>query len=157
MHRRIVRRKTVINTQGSTFQIGFKKYAACRRCTRRLIIDEAFSGGPAGLLYGFLIVWAGTAAVFASLGELVSMYASNQLYSASTKLCRAPTAGGQYYWVSMLAPRSSRKFFSYVTGRFKSLRSNLAGADELQAGSQLGGGRLMSRRSPTFLGRSSKG
>ena len=37
--------------------------------------DEAISGGPAGLLYGFLIVWAGTAAVFTSLSELASMYA----------------------------------------------------------------------------------
>lgn len=59
------------------------------------------NGGPAGLLYGFIIVWAGTAAVFASLSELASM---------------APTAGGQYHWVSMLAPHHSRKFFSYVTG-----------------------------------------
>lgn len=40
-----------------------------------LIIDDACSGGPAGLLYGFIIVWAGTAAVFASLSELASMYA----------------------------------------------------------------------------------
>lgn len=40
-----------------------------------LIIDEALSGGPAGLLYGFIIVWAGTAAVFATLSELASMYA----------------------------------------------------------------------------------
>ena len=40
-----------------------------------LIIKGAFSGGPAGLLYGFIIVWAGTAAVFASLSELASMYA----------------------------------------------------------------------------------
>lgn len=38
-------------------------------------IDEIFSGGPAGLIYGFILVWAGTAAVFASLSELASMYA----------------------------------------------------------------------------------
>lgn len=30
--------------------------------------------------------------------------------------CRAPTSGGQYHWVSMLAPRSSRKFLSFLTG-----------------------------------------
>ncbi len=41
------------------------------------MIDEAFSGGPAGLIYGFIIVWAGTAAVFASLSELASMYDYN--------------------------------------------------------------------------------
>lgn len=38
------------------------------------MINEAFSGGPAGLLYGFILVWAGTAAVFASLSQLASMY-----------------------------------------------------------------------------------
>lgn len=77
---------TVLTTWEATlnlFQLGFK------------------NGGPAGLLYGFIIVWAGTAAVFATLSELASM---------------APTAGGQYHWVSMLAPHSSRKFFSYITG-----------------------------------------
>ncbi|CAD6574116.1 MAG: hypothetical protein ASARMPREDX12_006387 [Alectoria sarmentosa] len=98
-------------------------------CTVLTTWEATLNGGPAGLIYGFIIVWAGTAAVFASLSELASM---------------APTAGGQYHWVSMLAPHSSRKLFSYVTGRFKSLRSSLAGSDDLQAGSQLGGGRLMS-------------
>lgn len=29
---------------------------------------------------------------------------------------RAPTAGGQYHWVSMLAPSRSQKFLSYITG-----------------------------------------
>ncbi|OAQ97744.1 hypothetical protein LLEC1_00414 [Akanthomyces lecanii] len=28
----------------------------------------------------------------------------------------APTSGGQYHWVSMMAPRSSAKFLSYITG-----------------------------------------
>jgi hypothetical protein len=28
-----------------------------------------------------------------------------------------PTAGGQYHWVSLLAPASSRKFLSYITGQ----------------------------------------
>lgn len=32
------------------------------------------NGGPAGLLYGFLLVWLGYAAVVASMGELVSMW-----------------------------------------------------------------------------------
>lgn len=39
--------------------------------------------------------------VFATLSELVSM---------------APTSAGQYHWVSMLAPSSSRKFLGYMTG-----------------------------------------
>ena len=59
------------------------------------------NGGPAGLVYGFLVIWIGNLSVFSTLSELVSM---------------APTSGGQYHWVSMLAPRSSAKFLSYVTG-----------------------------------------
>lgn len=35
--------------------------------------DSGDSGGPAGLVYGFLFVWAGTLATYASLGELASM------------------------------------------------------------------------------------
>lgn len=46
-------------------------------------------------------MWLGNLSVFAALSELVSM---------------APTAGGQYHWVSMLAPRSCSKFLSYITG-----------------------------------------
>lgn len=59
------------------------------------------NGGSAGVIYSFLLVWLGNLSVFSTLSELVSM---------------APTSGGQYYWVSMLAPRSSAKFLSYVTG-----------------------------------------
>ena len=35
--------------------------------------DSGDSGGPAGFVYGFLFVWAGTLATYASLGELASM------------------------------------------------------------------------------------
>ncbi|KAF2704304.1 amino acid transporter [Pleomassaria siparia CBS 279.74] len=59
------------------------------------------NGGPAGLIYGFLLIWLGNISVFIVIGELSSAI---------------PTAGGQYHWVSVLAPRSSRKFFSYITG-----------------------------------------
>ncbi|KAK8043038.1 hypothetical protein PG994_013521 [Apiospora phragmitis] len=48
-----------------------------------------------------LVVWVGTLSVFTTLAELVSM---------------APTSGGQYHWVSMLAPPSSRRFLGYLTG-----------------------------------------
>jgi choline transport protein len=41
-------------------------------------------------------------------------------------LPRFPTAGGQYYWVSILAPRSYRRFLSYITGEpFPSLLRHL--------------------------------
>lgn len=66
------------------------------------VFTQGFSnGGTAGLIYGFILVWIGTICLFTTLGELASM---------------APTAGGQYYWVALLAPKSSRRFLSYVTG-----------------------------------------
>jgi choline transport protein len=70
---------------------------------RRLILflSGFQNGGPAGVIYGYFLVWFGTLSVFATLSELVSM---------------APTSGGQYHWVSMLAPPSCAKFFSYITG-----------------------------------------
>ncbi|KAH8672337.1 amino acid/polyamine transporter I [Ilyonectria robusta] len=59
------------------------------------------NGGPAGLVYGFIFVWIGNISVFSCLCELVSI---------------APTSGGQYHWVAMLAPRWCSKFLSYITG-----------------------------------------
>jgi amino acid transporter len=53
------------------------------------------------VIYSFLVVWAGNFSVFTTMSELASM---------------APTSGGQYHWVAMLAPRSCAKFLSYVTG-----------------------------------------
>ena len=66
-----------------------------------LFLNGLSNGGSAGLIYGYLLIWAGNFAVFASLSELVSM---------------APTSGGQYHWVAMLAPPSVSKFLSYMTG-----------------------------------------
>ncbi|KAK3214168.1 hypothetical protein GRF29_28g2287373 [Pseudopithomyces chartarum] len=59
------------------------------------------NGGPAGVFYGYLITWLGTTSVFAVLSELVSM---------------APTSGGQYHWVAMLAPPRYQKVLSYIAG-----------------------------------------
>lgn len=58
------------------------------------------NGGPAGAVYGFLVVWFGMFCTYLCLSELASM---------------APTSGGQYHWVSMLSPASSQKFLSYIT------------------------------------------
>lgn len=66
-----------------------------------LFLTGLQNGGPAGLIYGFIIIWIGTLSVFSTLSELVSI---------------APTSGGQYHWVSMLAPPSISKFLSYITG-----------------------------------------
>ena len=65
-------------------------------------VPDYKNGGSAGLLYGYIFVWAGTLSTFTSIAELASI---------------APTSGGQYHWVSMLAPASARKFMSYLTGR----------------------------------------
>ncbi|MCJ1241866.1 hypothetical protein MMC14_009872 [Varicellaria rhodocarpa] len=59
------------------------------------------NGGPAGAIYGFILVWIGSLSVFSTLSELVSM---------------APVSGGQYHWVAMLAPQSKQVFWSYVEG-----------------------------------------
>ncbi|KAK0510423.1 hypothetical protein JMJ35_006855 [Cladonia borealis] len=66
-----------------------------------VFLDGFKNGGPAGLVYGYLVVWFGATCVFITMAELSSM---------------APTSGGQYHWVSMLAPQSSRKFLSFLTG-----------------------------------------
>ncbi|KAF2734354.1 amino acid transporter [Polyplosphaeria fusca] len=59
------------------------------------------NGGPSGVIWGFMINWIGMISTFATLSELTSM---------------APTAGGQYHWVAMMAPKSCRNFLSYLTG-----------------------------------------
>lgn len=59
------------------------------------------NGSTAGIIYRFLIVWIGNLSIFSTMCELVSM---------------APTSGGQYHWVAMMAPRSCAKFLSYLTG-----------------------------------------
>ncbi|WEW60245.1 hypothetical protein PRK78_005730 [Emydomyces testavorans] len=59
------------------------------------------NGGTAGLVWGFIVIFAGATLVFASLAEMASM---------------APTAGGQYHWVSEFAPRTGQKYLSYITG-----------------------------------------
>ncbi|APA11795.1 hypothetical protein sscle_08g065650 [Sclerotinia sclerotiorum 1980 UF-70] len=66
-----------------------------------VFISGLQNGGPAGIIYGFLLIWVGNLSVFSTLSELVSM---------------APTSGGQYHWVSMLAPPWCCKFLSYLTG-----------------------------------------
>jgi amino acid transporter len=60
------------------------------------------NGGSAGLITSFFLSWFGFLAVMTSMAELASM---------------APTSAGQYHWVYMLAPRSTRKLLSYLTGK----------------------------------------
>ena len=58
-------------------------------------------GGTALLFWGMLALITGMSLVYASLAEMASM---------------APTASGQYHWVSEFAPRSGQKFLSYMVG-----------------------------------------
>lgn len=58
-------------------------------------------GGPVSLFYGYIFCFLGTLAVAASLGEMASM---------------APTSGGQYHWVAILAPPKYRVVLSWCTG-----------------------------------------
>ncbi|CAK7206513.1 hypothetical protein SEUCBS139899_009309 [Sporothrix eucalyptigena] len=83
--------------------------------TSELIIWEAVlsmlslgftNGGPAGLIYGYIISWISSMSVYLVISELVSM---------------APIAAGQYYWVFMLAPNGYREFASYLIGWLTSM------------------------------------
>ncbi|ORY09001.1 amino acid permease-like protein [Clohesyomyces aquaticus] len=60
-----------------------------------------FNGGTAGVIWMTVITWLFVMAMIASLAEMASM---------------APTAGGQYHWVSEFAPKSSQRLLSYVVG-----------------------------------------
>ena len=60
-----------------------------------------FNGGPVTLIYGFIFCWIGALTTAASLAEMASM---------------APTSGGQYHWVFMLAPPRHSVFLSWITG-----------------------------------------
>ncbi|KAK3724871.1 hypothetical protein LTR37_000919 [Vermiconidia calcicola] len=60
-----------------------------------------FNGGTAGLIWCTIGVWLCMMALIASMAEMASM---------------APTAGGQYHWVSEFAPPRFQKSLSYVVG-----------------------------------------
>ncbi|KAK5127065.1 hypothetical protein LTR85_008424 [Meristemomyces frigidus] len=60
-----------------------------------------FNGGTAGVIWCTIAVWLLMLCMIASLAEMASM---------------APTAGGQYHWVSEFAPPKYQKSLSYVVG-----------------------------------------
>ncbi|PSN60203.1 GABA permease [Corynespora cassiicola Philippines] len=59
------------------------------------------NGGPSGLLYTYLGVWIGFFLIATSMAEMASM---------------APTAGGQYHWVSEFSSPKYQKQLSYLIG-----------------------------------------
>ncbi len=69
-----------------------------------LILQTGFgfqTGGPAVMLYGWILVALFTTCIGACLGEICSVY---------------PVSGGMYYWAGMLAKRKNAAFASYITG-----------------------------------------
>ncbi|KAK5721219.1 hypothetical protein LTR17_014780 [Elasticomyces elasticus] len=85
-------------------------FAVCELITWETVLalfSQAFdNGGPAGAIYGFIIAWFSTLSVYTVISELASM---------------APIAGGQYYWVYMLAPPRYKTVCSYAIGWLTSL------------------------------------
>ena len=64
--------------------------------------------------------------MIASIAEMASMFVSGHTGFAKESYIdlsgRAPTAGGQYHWVSEFAPRSIEKPLSYLVGQQKFFR-----------------------------------
>ncbi|EXJ63331.1 uncharacterized protein A1O5_11652 [Cladophialophora psammophila CBS 110553] len=59
------------------------------------------NGGTAGLIYLYIVVVIFFTLVNISMAEMASM---------------APTAGGQYHWISEFAPRSQQRLLSFIVG-----------------------------------------
>ena len=59
------------------------------------------NGGPSGALYMFIVCCVGLLLNTLSLAEMASM---------------APSAGGQYQWISEFAPPKAQKLLSYLVG-----------------------------------------
>ncbi|KAF2725936.1 amino acid transporter [Polychaeton citri CBS 116435] len=101
-------KKQVLKRRFSFFSMfGF---AVCELITWETVLSlfsQGFdNGGPAGLVYGFIIAWSSTVSVYTVISELASL---------------APIAGGQYYWVYMLAPQKYKRISSYLIGWLTSL------------------------------------
>ncbi|KAK5119365.1 hypothetical protein LTR85_007721 [Meristemomyces frigidus] len=63
-----------------------------------------YDDGPLGSIIGYLFCWIGYTLVALCLAEMNSMYPTEM------------AAGGQYHWVSELAPERIRRPLSYITG-----------------------------------------
>ncbi|GAB7354834.1 hypothetical protein MBLNU459_g5215t1 [Dothideomycetes sp. NU459] len=82
--------------------VGFASVLGC--AWQYVLITMVFSltnGGPAGAIWMYLVCCIGLLLSTISLAEMASM---------------APSAGGQYHWISELAPPSTQKILSYIIG-----------------------------------------
>ncbi|MCJ1374995.1 hypothetical protein MMC20_006228 [Loxospora ochrophaea] len=71
-----------------------------------LLVHGLVDGGLAGLFWSYLFTFIGLGLIVISLAEMASM---------------APTAGGQYHWVSEFSPRKVQKPLSYFIGWMSAL------------------------------------
>ena len=85
-------------------------FTTCNMGTWELLLTAntqgLIAGGSAGLFWSLVWVYIGQAFVILSLAEMASI---------------APTAGGQYHWVSEFAPREYQKIMSYTSGWLSTL------------------------------------
>lgn len=81
------------------------------------LLSGLYNGGPAAIVYGIILSTAGNMAIACSLAELASLYVTKEIYCAGAdlKAGRHPTAGAQYHWSYVLAPRG-RRFISFFQG-----------------------------------------
>ncbi|KAF2962727.1 hypothetical protein GQX73_g10844 [Xylaria multiplex] len=63
-------------------------------------VPSLLTAGPAAVIWSFVVGWVGITSVYTVMAELSSI---------------APTAGGQYHWVAMMAPKSCSNFLAYLT------------------------------------------
>ncbi|WPG99237.1 amino acid transporter [Acrodontium crateriforme] len=108
-------------------------FAVCELITWETVLalfgQALANGGPSGAVYGFIISWFSTMSVYTVISELASL---------------APIAGGQYYWVYMLAPVKYKRITSYIVGWLTSLAWIATVATEtLFAGTMIQGIMLM--------------
>ncbi|KAL8704261.1 MAG: hypothetical protein Q9201_002570 [Fulgogasparrea decipioides] len=87
-------------------------------CTWEILLANilfiSVDGGTADLFWGYIVVFLGIGLTYASMAEMASM---------------APTAGGQYHWVSEFAPPRYQKFLSYIVGTGRPFHKPLSASD----------------------------
>ncbi len=87
----------------------------------RVKSDVHNSGGPSGLIWILFNLDWHTGRIYDTRRTGFDVCIPNKdehFVLADNTYNRAPTSGGQYYWVAILAPESSRRFLSYITGKF---------------------------------------
>ncbi|KAH7304256.1 amino acid/polyamine transporter I [Stachybotrys elegans] len=98
---RLGKRPRLTRSFGYMSMLGFSCSGLCSWESIMLSsVPSLLIGGPASVIWGILFNWIGMASIYFVLAELSSM---------------APTNGGQYHWVAMLAPPSWSSFLSYMT------------------------------------------